>query len=88
MRRCNQLCRVSFVNLSYDIIEKILSGVNTLTDQMQKNDQHPIALTSANIRLAFKSLVEVNFPKLAVLSYNEVAPEVEIFSIGTLHIKT
>ena len=77
-----------FVNLAPDIIEKILSGVGKLTEQMIENDQHPVALTSTGIRLAFRTLTEVNYPKLAVLSYNEVTPEVEIFSVGVLKIET
>ena len=76
------------VNLAPDIIGKILKGVSELSDQMKQNDQQPIVLTSSSIRLAFKTLTEVNFPKLIVISYNEAAPEVEIFSVGVLKIES
>ena len=75
------------VNLAPDIIEKILKGVTELTDQMIKNDQQPVALTSSSIRLAFRTLTEINFPKLITISYNEVAPEVELFSVGVLKVQ-
>ena len=75
------------VNLAPDIIEKILKGVTELTDQMIKNDQQPVVLTSSSIRLAFRTLTEINFPKLITISYNEVAPEVELFSVGVLKVQ-
>ncbi len=74
------------VNLAPEVIEQILSGVRELNDQMIQNDQQPIALTSTSIRLAFRTLTEINFPRCAVISYNEVAPEVELFSVGILKI--
>ena len=72
------------VNLSPEVINKILRGAGTLVDQMLNNDQNPVVLTSTGIRLAFRTLTEVNFPKLAVIAYNEIAPEVELFSVGVL----
>ncbi len=76
------------VNLAPDIIDKILKAVGRLYEQMLSNDQQPIVLSSTSIRFAFRTLVEVNFPKLAVISYNEVAPEVELFSVGVVKIET
>jgi len=75
------------VNLAPDIIEKMLKAVSELSAQMTQNGQQPIALTSTSIRLAFKTLTEINFPRLVVISYNEIAPEVEIFSVGVLKIE-
>ncbi|MFC1538599.1 flagellar biosynthesis protein FlhA [Candidatus Latescibacterota bacterium] len=74
------------VNLPPDIIDKILNSVRDLTNQMLDNDQQPIALTSTGIRLAFRTLIEINFPRCAIISYNEIAPEVELFSIGVLKV--
>ena len=74
------------VNIPPDVSEKILHGTNKLIDQMVKNDQPPVALTSSGIRLAFKTITEISFPNLGVISYNEVAPEVEIYSVGMVKI--
>ncbi|MFC1551455.1 flagellar biosynthesis protein FlhA [Candidatus Latescibacterota bacterium] len=74
------------VNLAPDVIERILSGVRELSDQMVQNDQQPIALTSTGIRLAFRTLIEINFPRCVTISYNEVAPEIELFSVGVLKV--
>lgn len=70
------------VGIAPDISEKILQSVKNLVDQMIANDQQPVVLTSSSIRLAFRTMTEISFPDLGVLSYNEVAPEVEIFSVG------
>ena len=70
------------VNLAPDATGKILRSVGALVDQMTAADHQPVALTSANVRLAFRTIVEISHPKLAVVSYNEIAPEVEIFSVG------
>ncbi|MFC1649930.1 flagellar biosynthesis protein FlhA [Candidatus Latescibacterota bacterium] len=75
------------VNLQPGVIEKILNGVRELTDQMVNNDQQPIALTSTGIRLAFRTLIEINFPRCVTISYNEVAPEIELFSVGVLKVE-
>jgi flagellar biosynthesis protein FlhA len=74
------------VNLAPDIIERILRGAGKLIDQMMENGQQPIALTSTSIRLAFRTLTDVNYPRLVVISYNEMAPEAELFSVGVLKI--
>ena len=74
------------VNLAPDVIDKFLRNTGELTDKMIQNDQSPIVMTSSSIRLAVRTLTEINFPKLSVVSYNEIAPEVEIFSVGVLKI--
>jgi flagellar biosynthesis protein FlhA len=75
------------VNIAPEITGKILKSVGALADQMTVADHQPVALTSSNVRLAFRTLVELNFPKLAVVSYNEIAPEVEIFSVGMVKVE-
>jgi len=70
------------VNLSPDITTKTLTLTGNLMEQMAGAGHLPVALTSSGVRFAFRTLTEINYPKLAVLSYNEIAPEVEIFSIG------
>jgi len=70
------------VNLSPDITTKTLTLTGNLMEQMTGAGHLPVALTSSGVRFAFRTLTEINYPKLAVLSYNEIAPEVEIFSIG------
>ncbi|MCD6308856.1 MAG: flagellar biosynthesis protein FlhA [Candidatus Latescibacteria bacterium] len=74
------------VSIAPDITQKMLEKVGELSDNMIANDKHPVALVSSSIRFAFRTLMEINYPRLVVLAYNEVAPEVEIFSIGMVKI--
>ncbi len=76
------------VNLAPDVTGKILRSVGALVDQMTAADHQPVALTSASVRLAFRTIVEISHPKLAVVSYNEIAPEVEIFSVGMVKVES
>ena len=76
------------VTISPDVSGKILKKIRNLVDQMVTNDQQPVALVSASIRLAFRTMTEISFPRLGVVSYNEVAPEVEIFSVGMVTIES
>ena len=74
------------VNLSPDIAQKLLTSVGGFVDQMTANNQHPVVLASSSVRLAMRTLTEINYPRLAVVSYNEIAPEVEIFSVGMVKV--
>jgi len=47
----------------------------------------PVCLSSPNIRLALRRLVEARHPQLAVVSYNEVMPEVELISTGMVRLE-
>lgn len=42
----------------------------------------PVIVTSPSVRMYFKRLSEKTFPNLAVLSYNEIVPEIQVESIG------
>ena len=47
----------------------------------------PVCLSSPNIRLALRRLVEARHPQLAVVSYNEVMPDVELISTGMVRLE-
>jgi flagellar biosynthesis protein FlhA len=46
----------------------------------------PVILTSPNIRLAFKRIITAALPKVAVISFNELIPNIEIESIKTVRM--
>lgn len=62
--------------------ERLSEGIDT----MVSNGQTPIVLTSPNIRLAFRRVTETTFPSLTVLSYNEIVPGVDVFSVGMVSL--
>jgi len=49
---------------------------------LQGADQHPVILTSPQVRAIVRQLVESSHPAAAVLSYNEIVPGVELESLA------
>ena len=70
-----------------DVAHRLIEGMAALIDGMVSNDQQPLVLTSPTIRLAFRRLTETTFPSLTVLSYNEIVPGVEVFSVGMVDLE-
>ncbi|MCF8104735.1 MAG: flagellar biosynthesis protein FlhA, partial [Desulfohalobiaceae bacterium] len=63
--------------------KSILEGIGKHLE-MFKGGASPVLLCPASIRLHVKKMTERYFPGLAVLSHNEVAPQVKIQSLGTV----
>jgi flagellar biosynthesis protein FlhA len=45
---------------------------------------YPIVLVSPQIRMALKRLTESAMPRLIVLSYNEISPDIQVNAVGTV----
>ena len=48
----------------------------------------PVILCSSPIRLLFRKLVERTYPQIAIMSYNEISPNVKVKSVGMVKIET
>ncbi len=72
------------VALAPDLVSDLFHKMTELIDQMIANGQQPVVLAAPHIRLAFRKLTAANFPNLFVLSYNEIAPDVEVASVGNI----
>ena len=68
--------------LARHIVDKLSRAVQ----QMVAAGQHPVVLCAPQIRLAFKRFFESAFSELAVLSYAEVPPRVEVQSAGLIEL--
>jgi len=82
----NQTQEGSFLSISPEESQKIYSSLAEEIKKFEGLDQDPIVLTPPVIRVYFKRLTEQFFPKLTVLSYNEIDPHLEIESLGTVKI--
>ncbi|MCD4782487.1 MAG: flagellar biosynthesis protein FlhA [Candidatus Eremiobacteraeota bacterium] len=69
-------------NLGQEILTKVGDQINTLQEQ----GLQPIILVAPQIRPAFKKLTERSFPNLVVLSWNEIAPKVNVNSVGMVSL--
>ena len=62
--------------------ETLLGNFGRQVELMQAAGYIPACICSPNIRLALRRLVETVYPHLAVVSYNEILPDVELVSTG------
>ena len=76
------------VAMSPDVASLVFRNLAALIDRMIANGQQPVVLTAPHIRLAFRKLTASSFPTLYVLSYNEIAPEVEVSAVGVLRFES
>lgn len=74
----------SFLALDPTLGEKILLQIGEHMANFTKMDKLPIALCSPRLRPHFKRFTERNYPMLAVLSYNEIVPQIKVQSIGII----
>lgn len=73
----------SYLALDPKTAEQFLSNLSERIKQSGA-DRQPALLCAPNIRPHVKRLTEQYLPRLPVLSYNEVTPEVQIQSLGTV----
>jgi len=64
--------------------QRILQGLSNLVEKLRRRGISPVVLTSPRIRLPFRRMVQRYVPDLAVLSLNEVLPQLEVESVGVL----
>lgn len=73
--------------LAPEITEKLVQTTIKQADNMSTGGHHPICLTSPNVRLAFRRLMETSLPQLMVVSYNEIHRDVEVISTGMVEME-
>ncbi len=73
--------------LDPNVYQELLVSIRTQMENMLEAGLQPIALVSPRIRIHFRRLVEHAFPTLAVLSHNEIIPELEIETVGLVTIE-
>ena len=69
------------------LTESILKKIGREVARMENTGLTALCICSPNIRLALRRLVEASYPALAVISYNEVLPDVEIVSTGMVRLQ-
>ena len=69
-----------------EISEQLITQTANQADNLATGGHHPICLTSPNIRLAFRKLIEASLPQIAVVSYNEIHRDTEVLSTGMVEL--
>jgi len=65
-------------------VNKLFESIGERTDQIVTNGAKPILLVSPQIRRLVKNFIEPVFPQTYVLSYNELNPNTNLKSVGTV----
>jgi len=74
----------SFLAVDPNIGEKILVQISGHVKNFKRLKLKPVILCSPRLRPHFKRFIERSFPDVAVLSYNEIVPQVKVQSIGMI----
>lgn len=77
----------SFLALDPNLGQEILARLGDEINNLQEQGLQPICLVAPQIRPAFKKLTERSFPNLIVLSWNEIAPKVNVNSVGMVTLQ-
>jgi flagellar biosynthesis protein FlhA len=74
------------VVLSHNVTNRLMDQLAQSIDGMVANNQQPVVLTAPNVRPALRRLAETTFPSLGLLSYNEIVPGVDVYSVGMVSL--
>ncbi|MDI6731277.1 MAG: flagellar biosynthesis protein FlhA [Candidatus Margulisbacteria bacterium] len=74
----------SFLAVDPNVGEKILVQISGHMKNFRRLKLKPVILCSPRLRPHFKRFIERSFPDVAVLSYNEIVPQVKVQSIGMI----
>ena len=76
-----------YLALNPDILQSLIRQMAEQLRKFNSFTQNPVILTSQIMRVHFYRLIEQFYPKVRVLSFNEVANNVQIQSIGSLRLE-
>ncbi len=74
------------LNLDPKVTQTILAGLNEKIEEATGQGEKMVVLCSPVIRRHFKRLTEKFIPNMIVVSHNELSPEVNIRSLGTVRL--
>jgi flagellar biosynthesis protein FlhA len=74
------------LNLDAKTTQGILSSLNEKIEEATSSGEQMIVLCSPVLRRHFKKLTEKFIPNLTVVSHNEISPEVQVRSLGTVRL--
>lgn len=73
-----------YLALSPEVMQKIVSQISELVKKFNELSVTPVILTSHVVRVYFYRLIEQFYPNIHVLSFNEIANNVQIQAIGNI----
>jgi flagellar biosynthesis protein FlhA len=66
--------------------QRLVKAVEEVSKRMHANNHRPILITSPNVRLALKRLIESSLPRVVVISFSEITTDCEVHSVGMVKL--
>jgi type III secretion protein V len=76
----------SYLALDPDSVQLILHSMRNTIQPTPSGGQPPVLLTAIDVRRFVRKLIEGEFPELAVVSYQEIVPEIRIQPLGRVQL--
>jgi type III secretion protein V len=76
----------SYLALDPDSIQMILNAMRQMISPTPAGGQPPVMLTAIDVRRFVRKLIEGDFPDIAVVSFQEIVPEIKIQPLGRIQL--
>ena len=76
----------AYLTLDPEKTRAIIDSTKEEIEKLESLGKPPIVITSPIVRIYFKKMTEQYLNDLIVISYNEIEPNVELQSVGTVKI--
>ena len=76
----------SYLALDPDSVQLILQSVRNTVTAPPPGGQQPVVLTAIDVRRFVRKLIELEFPDISVVSYQEIVPEIRIQPLGRIQL--
>lgn len=76
----------SYLALDPDSVNSILQAMRQTIAPAPPGGQPPVLLTAIDVRRFVRKLIETEFPDIAVVSYQEIIPEIRIQPLGRIQL--
>lgn len=76
----------SYLALDPQSQENIIQNVYKEVEKVSLQHENVVVLCSPTVRMYMKQLLERSLPQIAVLSYNELEPNVQVQSVGVVNV--
>ncbi len=76
----------AFLTLDPQVGQQIIVAVAEQIKKLTDKGLQPVIITSPQVRRFLRKLIERNFPEAYVISYNEIAPKIQVKTVGMVSI--
>ena len=87
MNNVKQTEQGSYLALDPEYTQKLMMSLTEESSKLEELGRTPIIITSPIVRMYFRKLTLEQFRNLHVLSYNEIAADVELQSVGMVTVE-